>query len=112
MDFSALGVLLKLPFADTMFILSLKESIVECYGVSAKYSNVKNCRGIRAAVYKYNDESTDLNIALWFEEKTKANEFFILLSTWHQKNPIVVKSGDVTVEEKKQCWWRKKNFLL
>ena len=26
---------LKLPFADTVFILSLKESIIECYGVSA-----------------------------------------------------------------------------
>ena len=46
LDSGVLGVLLKLPVAGTMFILSLKESIVECYGVSAKYSNVKNCRGI------------------------------------------------------------------
>ena len=42
LDSGVLGVLLKLPVADTMFILSLKESIVECYGVSAKYSNAKN----------------------------------------------------------------------
>jgi hypothetical protein len=119
LDAGLLAGILKLPVADTTFILSLKESIVECYGVSAKYRNAKHRRGVRAALYKwaqehnacysptdrsrsiwYDDESTDLNIALWFKEETKAGDFCCFLSTWHQKNPIFVKSGDVTVEEK------------
>jgi hypothetical protein len=109
---------LKLPPADSLFILSLKESLVQCYGVSAKYSDAKNCKGIRAAVYKYaeehaayyspmdrlksiwyDDDTADLHIALWFEEKRAASKFHCFLGNWHLRNPIAVKSGDLTVKD-------------
>ena len=106
-----------IPFPDSAFILSLKESIVQCYQVNAKYKEAKVVKGIRAAVYKYAeehqayysqdrsksiwyaDDSTDLHVALRFEEKSKACDFRCFLGTWHQRNPLVVKSGVVTVEE-------------
>ena len=114
------GVLLermKIPLADSVFICSLKKLIVQCYGISAKYKDAKNCKGIRAAVYKYAqmhrayysptdrsksiwyDEGTDLNIELWFKEETKALGFGYSLALWHQENPFLVHGDDVTVEE-------------
>jgi hypothetical protein len=109
--------ILNVPLPNALFIVSLKKDITQCFQVNAKYKGAKDYKGIRAAVYKcahkyqacysldrsksiwYDDGSADLNIALWFEEKSKAKNFHYFLETWHQMNPVV-KGGDVTVEDK------------
>lgn len=75
---------LEIPVTDSLFIVSLKNSIVQCYQVNAEYEGAKNLKGIRAAVHKcaqehsanysldksksicYDGESADLHIALLF----------------------------------------------
>ena len=42
----------------------------------------------------YDDDSADLHIALWFEEKSEAPDFHCFLGNWHLRNPLVIKSGD------------------
>jgi hypothetical protein len=109
--------ILNVPLPNALFIVSLKIDITQCFQVNAKYKGAKDYKGIRAAVYKcahkyqacysldrsksiwYDDGSADLNIALWFKEESKANDFHYFLETWHQMNPMV-KGGDVTVEDK------------
>ena len=118
---------LEIPLANAFFIYSLKRLIVQCYQVNAKYKEAKNVRGIRAALYKYSEEhqacyslnrsksiwyedgSADLNVALWFKEESRASDFRWFLETWHQRNPIVVKSGDVMVEERIEEFLVEKN---
>ncbi len=107
----------KIPFDDSAFILSLQKSIVNYYLVKAKFVNAMNVVGARAAVYKaatnhdayyslnrsnsiwYNDQSTDLQISLLFEEKGRAKSFQRYLTMWHLNNPIVVQNGAVIVEK-------------
>lgn len=107
---------LEIPMSSAVFILSLKNSIVKCYQVNGKYKGGKNL-GIRTAMYKYveyqayyspdraksiwyNEDSTDLHVALWFRQHSKAKDFHCFLGTWHLKTPLVVNSGDAIVEEK------------
>ena len=107
----------KIPFDDSAFILSLQKSIVNYYLVKAKFVNAMNVVGARAAVYKaatnhdayyslnrsnsiwYNDQSTDLQISLLFEEKGRAKSFQSYLTMWHLNNPLVVHDGAVIVEK-------------
>lgn len=119
MSMSSIGDLqaLEIPLASTFFIRSLKELIVPCFQVKAKYKGAKDCKGVRAAVYKcaeehqaqyspldrsksiwYDGDSADLHIALWFKDENKACDFRCFLNTWYLKNPMIVKSGDFTVE--------------
>lgn len=119
-DTAVLAMIVRSP-RDLNSIASLKQLIVECYVVSAKFSNAKNCKGIRAALYKYAQEhqayyysptspmdgsktsisydgEDNLKIELCFEEKTKALTFSCFLETWHQRNPLVISADAITVE--------------
>lgn len=107
---------MEFSISDSMFILSLQKSLIQCYQVNARYKDAKGYRGIRSAVYKYADEhrayysldrsksvwyhdnSPDLYIALFFRTIAEASDFHCFLRIWHQKNPLVVKSGDEEIE--------------
>ena len=101
----------KIPFDDSAFILSLRKTIVDCTLVKAKFVNSRSIKGARAAVYKsamnhhayyslnksksiwYDDQSTDLQISLLFEEKEWALSFQSYLAMWHTNNPLFVKGA-------------------
>lgn len=99
-------------------------SFINC-PVKEIYKGAKNLKGIRCAVYKcaeehqayyssldrsksiwYDDDSADLHIALWFPgtlvpyllPPSKAIDFHFSLGTWYLRNPLMVKSGHLTVE--------------
>jgi hypothetical protein len=109
--------ILNFPVADSIFIISLQESLVNCYWVKAKYIDAKDFIGIRAAVYKaavnhnacyspnrsksiwYDDQSADLHISLLFDVKQNALSFRTYLEMWHLNNPLVVKPGVFSIEE-------------
>lgn len=89
---------------------------VECYEVRAKYVGAKKKKGTQGAVYRYaeehhayysldrsksifyNDDDDDLQITLLFCEQKCADSFCTFLSLWYLNNPLVVKYGDVVVE--------------
>ncbi len=52
MDFSSLVSEFKIPLADSLFIISLQKSLLDCHLVKAKYVDAKKIMGIHAAVYK------------------------------------------------------------
>lgn len=116
LDILSIEKLLGIPLHNAVFICSLKKLIAQCFQVNATYKEAKSMKGIRCALYKcaeehqayysldrsksiwYDDDSADLNIALWFKDTSKANEFHCSLGNWHLRNPVI-KSGDVIVNE-------------
>ena len=88
-----------------------------CYEVRAKYVGAKKKKGVRGAVYRHAEEHNayyslersksifydddDLQIVLLFCEKSSANKFRTFLSQWYLNNPMVVKYGDVVVNDTK-----------
>ena len=84
----------------------------------AKYIGAKKKKGIRGAVYRhaeehnayyslessksifYNDDD-DLQIVLLFHQEEGADLFCTFLSQWYLNNPMVVKYGDVVVNDTK-----------
>ena len=113
-SFDKLGYTLQ----ESLRIVSLVKSLVECIEVRAKYFGAKKKKGIRGTIYRraeehkacyslehsksiyYDGSSNDLNIALLFRE-SDAGSFLVFLSHWHLNNPLIVQPGDVAVEGKK-----------
>ena len=88
----------------------------ECYIVKATFFGAKQRKGIRASVFRYAqmhcayydpmapfqsiwDDSSDLQITLFFVKLTKAMKFQNFLTMWYIDNPIAVKEADVSVEK-------------
>ena len=113
-SFDKLGYTLQ----ESLRIVSLVKSLVECIEVRAKYFGAKKKKGIRGTIYRraeehkacyslehsksiyYDGSSNDLNIALLFRE-SDADSFLVFLSHWYLNNPLIVQPGDVAVEGKK-----------
>ena len=114
-SFDKLGYTLK----ESLRIIGLMKSLVKCVEVRAKYFGAKKKKGICGAIYRraeelgacyslehsksiyYDGSSNDLNIALLFRESSQAHSFVVFLSHWFLNNPLIVKPGDVTVEDEK-----------
>ena len=95
----------------------LNKCYKKCYEVRAKYIKAKMKKGVQGAVYRhaeehrayyslersksifYNDDDDDLQIILLFREERSADLFRTFLSQWYLNNPLVVRYGDVVVEE-------------
>ena len=109
---------MKFDMDESLFIKELiEDSIIKCYQVNGKCKGAKNKNGIRAAVYNfaekyhahyspdrsksvwYDDESPDLYISIFFENKHDAQDFRYFLGRWHLNNPVIITSSDVIVEE-------------
>lgn len=105
--------------SEAATLLLAVKSIIRCYEVTAKYCGALKTKGIRAAVYRNaqahysldrlksicyddesDDESDDLLITVWFKKEELAQKFRCFLGSWHLTNPVVVKRGDIIVDEK------------
>ena len=89
-----------------------------CFEVRAKYIGAKKKKGVRGTVYRhaqqhgacysrersqsifYNDDG-DLQIVLLFRERSSAASFCTFLDQWYLNNPMVVKYGDVVLDDMK-----------
>ena len=114
-SFEKLGYTLQ----ESLRIVCLVKSLVECIEVRAKYFGAKKKKVIRGTIYRraeehkacyslehsksiyYDGNSDDLNIALLFRNSFEADSFLVFLRQWYLNNPIIVQRGDVTVEDEK-----------
>ena len=102
--------------SEILAITRIVRSLQQCYVVRATYFGAKQCKGIRASVFKnaqahnayyflvqsksiWYDYGDDLKITLLFKEEQHAMKFQGFLTMWYIENPMVVKSKYVSVEK-------------
>ena len=118
-SFKELGYTLQ----ESVDIVHLVKSLVECFEVRAKYFGAKKKKGIRGTIYRcaeehkacyslehsksiyYDGSSNDLMIALLFCERSEADLFLVFLRQWYLNNSMIVQPGDIAVEDKKVTYY-------
>lgn len=109
---------LHFSFTETVGLVKVVKSLMQCYEVKAKIIGAKKKKGIRGLIYRHaqehgarysldrsksiyysDDDSNNLEIVLLFCERVEADSFANFLSLWYLNNPLLVQPGDILVQD-------------